>query len=301
MHTSAGQVVADSFVERRRRLRAALGRLAKAPSSESVRACAPRELAMACGFTRVMLSAVRGSRWVPLNIYTRAELHHESKEFLAFLASDADIPLANLLIETDIVRRRAAILVDENLISTRAFQPIVELAQSPAYVAAPILVEGRAVGFVHADRVGQELPVDEDDRRYVQAFSGELAVVYQRAIWKERLSERVRRALDELEQAKEVLELIENGSVHDSIAMDGPSVAADTNAVAREEHAALTAREWEVLSHVVEGATNMVIAQRLSLSEHTVKTHMHSILRKLRVATRGAAVARYLEISKGPG
>ncbi len=56
----------------------------------------------------------------------------------------------------------------------------------------------------------------------------------------------------------------------------------------------LTAREYEVLEHVADGATNRVIARRLSLSEDTVKTHMRGVLRKLRVSSRGAAVARYL-------
>lgn len=137
-------VVADPFVDCRSRLGAALGRLATGGSSEIIRASAPQELAEACGFTRAMLSAVRGSRWVPLQLYTREELHPESATFRAYIDSDAEIPLANLLAETDMVRRRTAVLVDESLIGTRAFIPIVELSQSPACVAAPILVEGRA-------------------------------------------------------------------------------------------------------------------------------------------------------------
>jgi DNA-binding CsgD family transcriptional regulator len=294
--------VADPFVECRRRLRTALGRLAEAPSSESLRASAPRELVMACGFTRAMMSAVRGSRWVPLHLYTRDELHRESGTFLAFIDSDAEIPLANLLVETDMVRRRAAMLVDETLIGTRAFAPIVELAQSPAYVAAPILVEGRTIGFMHADRVGQERLVDEDDRRYVQAFCGELAVVYQRAIWGERISERARRALNELQRAREALELIDSAPVDFPITTTRPPlVAADIDDAGGTDRTVLTTREREVLDHVADGATNLVIAQRLSVSEDTVKTHMRSVLRKLRVTTRGAAVARYLEIGKSLG
>jgi DNA-binding CsgD family transcriptional regulator len=291
--------VASPFVECRTRLRAALGRLASSNSSEVIRASAPRELAEACGFTRAMMSAVRGSRWVPLQLYTREELHPESATFRAYIESDAEIPLANLLAETDMVRRRAAVLVDESLIGTRAFKPIVELAQSPAYVAAPIVVEGRAIGFMHADRVGQERLVDDDDRRYVQAFCGELGVVYQRAIWGERIAERARHALNELEQAKKALKLIDSAAVDLPIALDRPPVVApDADDAVRQDYVFLTAREWEVLDHVADGATNRVIAQRLSVSEDTVKTHMRSVLRKLRVTTRGAAVARYLEISR---
>jgi DNA-binding CsgD family transcriptional regulator len=56
--------------------------------------------------------------------------------------------------------------------------------------------------------------------------------------------------------------------------------------------AALSAREREVLDLLAEGLTNRGIAERLVLSEHTVHRHVANILRKLRVSTRAAAVAR---------
>lgn len=48
----------------------------------------------------------------------------------------------------------------------------------------------------------------------------------------------------------------------------------------------LTNRESQLLSLVSEGLTNKEIAGRLNLSEHTVKNHMHSILRKTGARTR---------------
>jgi two-component system, NarL family, response regulator YdfI len=54
----------------------------------------------------------------------------------------------------------------------------------------------------------------------------------------------------------------------------------------------LTARESEVLTMLAEGAGNKEIAARLSISEHTVKFHVSSILGKLGAATRTEAVAR---------
>lgn len=54
----------------------------------------------------------------------------------------------------------------------------------------------------------------------------------------------------------------------------------------------LTPREVEVLGLLAEGAGNKEIAQRLNLSEHTVKFHVSSILAKLGAATRTEAVAR---------
>jgi pimeloyl-ACP methyl ester carboxylesterase/DNA-binding CsgD family transcriptional regulator len=54
---------------------------------------------------------------------------------------------------------------------------------------------------------------------------------------------------------------------------------------------ALTTREREVLDHVARGLSNAAIAQRLNLSDHTVKRHVANILLKLDLPTRAAAAA----------
>lgn len=48
----------------------------------------------------------------------------------------------------------------------------------------------------------------------------------------------------------------------------------------------LTERELEVLREVAKGSTNREIAQRLFISENTVKNHIHSILKKLNLSNR---------------
>jgi DNA-binding NarL/FixJ family response regulator len=58
---------------------------------------------------------------------------------------------------------------------------------------------------------------------------------------------------------------------------------------------ALTAREIDVLREVANGNTNAEIAQRLHISEATVKTHLIHIYDKLGVSDRAAAVARAYE------
>ncbi len=52
----------------------------------------------------------------------------------------------------------------------------------------------------------------------------------------------------------------------------------------------LTEREREVLSLVVEGLNNTQIAERLTVSPSTIKSHVSSILSKLGVTTRTEAV-----------
>jgi DNA-binding NarL/FixJ family response regulator len=54
----------------------------------------------------------------------------------------------------------------------------------------------------------------------------------------------------------------------------------------------LTERELEVLRLVAEGLPNKAIASRLGISDHTVKFHLNSVLRKLGAQSRTDAVVR---------
>jgi len=56
----------------------------------------------------------------------------------------------------------------------------------------------------------------------------------------------------------------------------------------------LTPRENEVLRLLADGLGNKEIAVKLSVSEHTIKFHIHSILGKLGAASRTEAVTRGL-------
>ena len=53
----------------------------------------------------------------------------------------------------------------------------------------------------------------------------------------------------------------------------------------------LTPREREVLELVAEGMSNRALAERLGISEHTVKFHVGALLGKLAAATRAELVA----------
>jgi DNA-binding NarL/FixJ family response regulator len=52
----------------------------------------------------------------------------------------------------------------------------------------------------------------------------------------------------------------------------------------------LTSREWQVLELLRDGLTTKEIAERLFISRVTVRTHISSILRKLRAPSREAAI-----------
>jgi DNA-binding NarL/FixJ family response regulator len=64
-------------------------------------------------------------------------------------------------------------------------------------------------------------------------------------------------------------------------------------AVQLADHAAddpLTTREVEVLTMIAEGNSNKIIADRMFITEHTVKGHVKSILSKLGASDRTHAV-----------
>lgn len=58
------------------------------------------------------------------------------------------------------------------------------------------------------------------------------------------------------------------------------------------QNRALTSRERQVLDFIRQGHSNKEIAQKLNIAEPTVKNHVHHVLEKLEVTTRGQAAAR---------
>ncbi len=63
----------------------------------------------------------------------------------------------------------------------------------------------------------------------------------------------------------------------------------------------LTGREREILERIARGDANLDIAQRLGLSDKTVRNHVSSILNKLQVADRGQAIVRARDAGLGSG
>jgi DNA-binding NarL/FixJ family response regulator len=64
-----------------------------------------------------------------------------------------------------------------------------------------------------------------------------------------------------------------------------------TSMVASDREGLLTAREREILQLLADGLSNADVAQRLFISQETVKSHVRHILAKLEADTRTQAVA----------
>ena len=65
------------------------------------------------------------------------------------------------------------------------------------------------------------------------------------------------------------------------------------NALTGIDGAGLTPREIEVLTMVALGQPNKAIASELTLSEHTVKLHIHRVIAKLGVKNRTEAAVLF--------
>ncbi len=68
-----------------------------------------------------------------------------------------------------------------------------------------------------------------------------------------------------------------------------------SRAMFKEQHSNLTQREYEVLKLVVDGKSNMEIAEELMISEHTAKAHVCNIIQKLVVDDRTQAAVKALK------
>jgi len=280
-------------------LAAALDRLAGMPSSGEMSRRAPAELREACGFTRVMISSARGSRWLPDTIRAENFADPAVDEFDRFSRDGNEIPLARSMLETEMVRHRVAVIVEDAETDPRTYKPLVRVTQSSSYVAAPVTTNRRVIGFLHADRLGQRSEVTTGDLHSIDRFAAEFSVLFECAVLRERIDgqrTRMRELLGEVDEqlsalSDEPLRLL--GGSGDST-HDGP---ADPNTAPRTAlRDLLSRREQEVLTLLVAGATNRAIAQELVLSTETVKGHVSSILRKLRVSNRSEAAARYVEL-----
>ena len=61
----------------------------------------------------------------------------------------------------------------------------------------------------------------------------------------------------------------------------------------------LTDREHEVLDLVAAGLSNQQIAERLFLSQKTVRNHVHAVLTKLQAVDRAEAIVRARDAGLG--
>lgn len=284
----------------------ALGALHAVSNTEQLYALATEGLCSKCGFDRAILFGIQGSELVPQSVRFNQDPDW-AEEILALGRSKQGRPqLDELILETEMLRRRAPAIVSDAQHDPRATEPLVSATRTRSYVAAPIMPEGRVIGFLHADCYHSDRAVDEIDRDILWAFAEGYGYALERTFLRVHLVEQ-RQQLEELLasasalageicQAEVALERTGQGALA-ATSRAGAQLAAPGNGPG----AALTPREREVLDLMVGGETNAEIARRLFIAESTAKAHVKHILRKLGASNRADAVSRFLRQTSPEG
>jgi LuxR family transcriptional regulator, regulator of acetate metabolism len=285
------------------RARGAVDELRRLTSPTTMLTRAPEELCGASAFQRSLLSLVGEGQMLTQAAHFAGD-RAGAEAALARLQAQP-LRLEHPLIETEMLRRRRATIVADAAVHARVDQGMLEVMGWRAYAAAPLVVGGRVIGVLHADR-GRKQELDVLDRDVLWEFTSALAQAYESAS--------LRRALrHEREQMRSFLGWLgaRSGELTDApirLATVARTPRASTSTFAeaalpgsrRDDRTVLegllTRRELDVVRLLADGCSNRAIAEALVISDGTVKFHVNRILRKLRVANRAQAVSRYLRL-----
>lgn len=280
------------------RVQKALSHLRRMPSAEAIIAAAPRQACDACGFDRAVLYRLRGKELLAESFWVSGD-PTAAERLLAF-SREHPAELTTRILESEMIRGRKPMAIQDALGNPRVVTTFVEAYDTHSYVAAPIMPEGRVIGFLHADHRLKPRRVDEFDRDSLWAFAEGFGHVVERA----QLADRLRAQGDELrrllqrtdavvaEYLDAEVELVSGDSA-------GASASSATSAIIPPIDTAVTGqlskRELEVLALLGTGASNAHIAARLVIAEDTAKSHVKRILRKLGAANRVEAATMWLK------
>ncbi len=284
------------------RAQAAVAELREITSPAAMLGRAPAVLCSSSSFRRAVISVVRDGTIIAEAACFEGDPAGAAR--VVELLRSAPVRLEHPLIETELLRRRRATIVLDARAHPRVDRRLAELMGWRAYAAAPLLIASNVVGVIHADR-GPDAPVDVLDRDVLWEFASGLVQAYETASLRRTLRQERDQMRQFLEWARARSDTLTTTPIDlgsrppaplpppDPFDADSPSEGRDDRVVFA---GLLTRRELEVLRLLVDGATNRVIAGELVLSDGTVKFHVNSILRKLHVANRAEAVARYLAL-----
>jgi DNA-binding CsgD family transcriptional regulator len=277
-------------------IRNALGALRGLSPREMIHA-APAVLSREFGFARTMISTVRRSIWLPQYLHIENEGDDPRSRRLREYLAGAQIHLANAPVEAKLIRKRRGLLVPYPKQDSRTRKEIFDVSGCWGYVAAPITVQDRAIGLLHADRPEPDGIVTMNHLDQLEAFAECLAVAFESAVLEEKAAQQ-HVAVGNL--CAHVEELIGRSNEPASWPLSAGASGQRHDACSRGDQRpvpSLTARERQIMSHVAAGATNSEIAQCLVISEGTVKSHLKHIARKLNTSSRAAAVAVYAGVA----
>src|SRR6201987_2021949 len=150
---------------------------------------APVVLSREFGFARTMISTVRRSIWLPQHLHIENEGDDPQSRRLREYLTGAQIHLANAPVEAKLIRKRCGLLVLSPKQDKRTCKEIIDVSGCSGYIAAPITVQDRAIGMLHADRPEPDGIVTMDHLYQLEAFAECLAVAFEGAVLKEKAAQ----------------------------------------------------------------------------------------------------------------
>jgi LuxR family transcriptional regulator, regulator of acetate metabolism len=302
LHQVQRELVEQRLVQRLEvleRVRAGMARLRElGPVSEILRH-APAQLSDSSGLDRVLLSQVKESQLVPSHAFFRDD--PDGAEAAVEALRNQPLALEYPVIETELMRRRRATIVRHPGGNARGQTPPLPVAEGLSYVAAPVVLDGRAIGFFHGAYVDRH--VESLERDAVWAFADGFAQVFERAVLRRRVREQRRQLRQLVTWTDAMAAELSEGAIELEVETEPAGAAGRPEAIQRGEPDAsrlaelLTRRELDVLRLMARGDSNKAIATELVVSEGTVKFHVKNILRKLRATNRVEAASRYVQLT----
>jgi DNA-binding CsgD family transcriptional regulator len=249
-----------------------------------------------CGLSRVMISRVDGEVWRPWMIdFDDGEIGQQVIDAMRGSAIDLD---ASPVEQRVLTERRPAIV--GRVRPDHVYVPLLGISRSTSFVVVPIAPAGRVVGFLHGDHGPDGPRVDAVDRDVLWVFAEGFGRIYERTDLHERLRVQRARVADAMEVVERTIANVQVAEIElGEVAAASLPVSADDVAPIRTGNRRtitelLTERELEVFEQMVRGLNNAAIADRLVISEGTVKSHVKHILRKLGAINRTEAITLYM-------
>ncbi|MBJ7337554.1 LuxR C-terminal-related transcriptional regulator [Mycolicibacterium sp.] len=289
----AGCVAATPTGSRSAAAKDALARLRTYSNNADLAERIPIELCQA-GFGRVLFSRIEHNMWVVRSAHSTQD--PGMADALLQVGRAHPKRLCAPLPESAMVRTKKPILVEGPQSDPRVNSDLVAVVQPDVYVAAPIYVWQTPVGLLHADAPSDAGDVNLDDRDLLGVFAEAVGAILERNVALERMKAMQRSARTHLHDIRSLTSEFEGNWQRDEEAFTSFDQSDDVLRELVGEQ--MTRREQQVLQLLAAGKTNAQIADRLFVSEGTVKSHVRHIMQKLDASNRTDAVSRYQQMGK---
>jgi DNA-binding CsgD family transcriptional regulator/GAF domain-containing protein len=299
--------VISEHVERRSRLRSlaeadaerllavdlALNRMRTGSDTQQLLTLAAVALRAATGLSRSLVCGVVNGRLEPV----AAATPDHGGAILA-LAQRGQLTLEPGILETEVLRKRVGMVADAATLESRSLRPLVPAAHSSEYLVVPVTIDDEVVALLFADDGPRGRALTARDLEAARLFADSVAMIISSAAIHLRLDEQ-RDELDAtLLAAESMIRRMRESRVEIAPSLARPTIglrsdSARITPIVPTGNARFTTRERDVLELLARGYTNLQVADRLTVTNSTVKSHVKHIFKKLGASTRAEAIARY--------